>query len=329
MATAQAPFRRYNFTDARLIELCIEKIAFARRDETELATVGILEAWVDDFETRALAFGAMPTDTIELGEQKQATEEKDVDADMVKDKLKELRSAAKRALGEKSVEYKKFGFLNLDDFGDSDLLKMALVVPALTAKHAAVLATKGWEAADNTELASLLSTFVGGIQNQVLEVASRDDATEDRIKEGNEIYDQLANELCEAGKGYWRTRSESKYNDYEIFNTSTGSDTFTATLTLELTPGQVGNFDISAFDPEKIVSILFESINANGQNYAGTSPTVEPDGPVLNVNAGESILKTAAEVETELGFNETHDFLNVKNNGVTVGTFKVTLTVHN
>ncbi|MES2620097.1 MAG: hypothetical protein V4615_04525, partial [Bacteroidota bacterium] len=202
MPTFIEPQRDYKFSDGRLIEIGIEKIAVARRDATELLTLGITEEWVDDLEEQVMAFAAMPTDVVELGEQKEATDIKEVEEGELLDKLKELRSAAKRALGEKSSSYQKFSFHDLSKFTDGDLVKLSMILPALTTKHSVVLATKGWDAADNTALQNMLTDFVGGMQNQTLESDSRDTATENRVTEANDLYDKIENELCEAGKAY-------------------------------------------------------------------------------------------------------------------------------
>ena len=311
MTTAQAPVRAYKFTDARLIELCLEKIAFAERDATELLTVGVTAVWVSDFETRVLTFGAMPTDTIELGEQKEATEEKEVDADMVKDKLKELRSAAKRALGEKSNDYGQFGFINLDNFKDSDLLKIALVVPALTTKHAVILATKGWLAADNTELNTLLTTFVSGIQNQVLEIGSRDSAAAVRVNEGNEVFNLLNNELCEAGKGYWRTISEAKYNDYLLFNTESGSG-LSNVVVEGFAPFGISDIEVPPFTPTDSTTMQLEI----------SAPVQVSYGPALGPPMGATVWfptpplqnKTFEAYAALTGYSIINTFLKFQNN---------------
>ncbi len=327
MSTFISPDRDYRFSDARLIEIALEKIAFAERDATELATVGITPVWVTDLENQVLAFGAMPTDTIELGEQKEATEEKEADADLLIDKLKELRSAAKRALGEKSVAFDTFGFKGLDKFKDSDLLKIALVIPALTTKHAVVLATKGWLAADNTELQTMFTDFVGGIQNQAMETGSRDIATDDRIAEGNEVYNLLENELCEAAKSYWRTRSAAKYNDYIIYNTGSGTSGINIVREAELTGAMPVNIPIADIIFTSHTRVLIEITNNAQQAYAGATPAAvyNMGDPLLDLAIGNEDL-TAAEFAAATGLGTVGDFLMVRLVGVGPGHFKITFT---
>ena len=202
MTTFKAPVRDYKFTDARLIEIILEKVAFAGRDATELLTKGITATAVSDLQAGALTFGAMPSDDVELGEQQEATSEKDSDADSLRDKLKELRSSATRAFGNKSGTYNQFGLKSLDDCNDSDLLRVRLVAHGVAVTYVTELTAKGYTAADNTALASMITTYVSGLQNQSMEIGSRDNAQEARVLAGNTLYNLLENELCEAAKSY-------------------------------------------------------------------------------------------------------------------------------
>jgi len=261
MPTFIPPVRDYKFSDARLIEIGLEKIAFAQRDAAELLTMGIDAAWVTALNTQLLAFGAMPSDELERGEQVGATEDKVEDMELVKDKLKELRSAAARAFGEKSAEYKQFNFLGLDKFTDADVLKLTLILPAVTTTYAVQLATKGWDAADNTELQNLFNNVVGSLQNQSLETGSRDTAQENRVLAGNAVYNLLQNELCEAGKAYWRTRSAAKYNDYFIHDTPSGNNPNEVTFKGVVTDSATNN---------PIEGVLF--------NVGGNTTTSEANG---------------------------------------------------
>jgi hypothetical protein len=108
MTIFKEPVREYKFADGRLVEIAFEKIAFARRDETELTGEGIDPTWVDDLADKVTAFGELPSDDVELSEQREATEEKNDDEDALLEKMRELRSAARRAFGEKSAAYKRF-----------------------------------------------------------------------------------------------------------------------------------------------------------------------------------------------------------------------------
>ncbi|MES2621638.1 MAG: hypothetical protein V4615_12375 [Bacteroidota bacterium] len=324
MSTFLAPKRVYNFSDARLIELGLEKIVFARRDETELLTLGVTAEWVDDFETQILAFGAMPTDTIELGEQKEATDEKELDADQLLDKLKELRSAAKRALGEKSSAYGKFGFKEIDKFKERDVAYLALVIPALTTKHAVVLATKGWDVADNTELGNMLTAFATSKGNQNIEIGSRDTATENRIVEGNVIFNMLGNELCEAGKDYWRTRSEAKHNDYEIFNTASGTSGITVVVEGNYAISETVTADITGVNSNPESTVTIEAEESPAGFFASETSAGLPTGTRYDRTEGSSITMLVDDFKVLIGWSPTKQVIRVQNIGMVAGSYKLT-----
>lgn len=219
MSNFEEPVRAYKFSDSRLVQVCTEIIAFARRDATELATVGITATWVNDLETAKNTFALLPTDEVELGEQEAATEEKDEDAEAVREVLRDLRTAAHRAFGVHSGNYKKFGLKDLDDFTDDKLVSKAQINQGVATTHAAELAAKGFDASAIASLGTLAAALVDSMTNKALEVGSRDTAQETRVVAGNALYKMLEDELCFAAKNYWRTRSAAKYNDYIIHHT--------------------------------------------------------------------------------------------------------------
>ncbi len=96
---------------------------------------------------------------------------------------------------------------------------------------------------------------------------------------------------------------------------------------VSLGPGAAGNFSLAGINLEKVVSIEYETINANAQFYAAASPTDFPGGTVHNLAANNTVVKTMEQVVTELGFGETLPYMNVRNNDIVPGVFKLTFTV--
>jgi len=271
MANFPTPVRTYNFSDARLVDLCIEKCAFAERDETELLTKGITDVWVADLLARALAFAAMPSDAIERAEQADATGDKDETADAMRDKVKELRSTAARTFGGNSGNYKKFDLTNIDKLRADELHTVALAAKGVAITYATELATKGWLAADNTELQNLCDAYVESRKTQNMETGDRDNKQEARVIEGNAIYDLLENQLCEAGKEYWRTLSAAKYNDYLIYDAASGGNplTFSGTVTDNVTGALLADVNLIA-DGELIT--ITNAVGAFSKTFTISEP---------------------------------------------------------
>ncbi len=330
MATFKPPVRSYNFTDARLIEIGLEKIAFANRDATELATMGVSAPWVTAFNAQLLTFAALPSDETELGEQEEATGEKEVDAGALLDSLKDLRSAAARAFGDKSARYRQFGLKDLDALTDAQLLRNGMVAHGVAIIYATELAAKGYDAADNTALQTLINDYVSGLQNQKIEIGSRDIAQEARVMAGNDIYQLLQNELCEAGKAYWRTRSAAKYNDYLIYNNETGTNPNTITQEGTIAANEVVNIsaligDLPDADDNTVIS-LFNTSTENDFElifYSSPSPAAQPvpTDPQVSVGSSESVDRPF----TDALFQQPN--FNVYNPNPTAGSWKVVVNL--
>lgn len=224
MSNFKAPVRDYNFSDGRLIEIANEKLEFATRDAAELVTVGISAGFLTALDADIKNFGELPSDETELGEQEEATEEKDEVAEEVREYMRNMRSAAQRCFGINSPRYHQFGLEEMTKFTDSELLRRALVAHQVAVTYATELDTKGYTALDNSAFKARIEVYVKKIKEKAMEVGSRDIAQETRVLKGNALYHHLEDELCEAAKNYWRTRSAAKYNDYIIYNNETGTE---------------------------------------------------------------------------------------------------------
>jgi hypothetical protein len=185
----------------------------------------------------------------------------------------------------KALLTKDFGFKDMDKLKDGQFLKLAMVAKGVAAGFVTELTAKGYDAADNTALGTLITTYVDGLQNQNLEIGSRDSAQENRVLKGNEIYGLLEKELCEAAKSYWRTRSAAKENDYIIYNNESGHGAPEGTTNTPVLNGQIvvlvngvapadpGHFYFKNRGPAGcILHIYFGSLVSN--LYAGTGITL-------------------------------------------------------
>ena len=59
--------------------------------------------------------------------------------------------------------------------------------------------------------------------------------------------------------------------------------------------------------------------------YASSMPNGTPGGAFLDVQAGQTITKSAEELVSLLGLNDTNNFFNVQNIGAMNGHYKITL----
>ena len=72
-----------------------------------------------------------------------------------------------------------------------------------------------------TALNTKITTFDTALNNQITAIRQRDITTEERTTKANEVYRTLA-KICTLGKNIWYGVNEAKYNDYVIYDTTSG-----------------------------------------------------------------------------------------------------------
>ena len=186
------------------------------------------------------------------------------------------------------------------------------------------LTAKGFTSADNSDLQGLIKTFVIGLQNKSLEAGSRDIAQENRVEKGNEIYDLLENQLCVAGKNYWRTRSAAKYNDYFIYNNASGSNG------IKMVEGDVPaatTLNIEAPSAVHITPTSTIKIEVSGaalQFYGSLTQGGLPVGQVYEVPVS-AVTLSPEEFSVLTGYTGSPMFLTVRNAGTETAHYKLTV----
>ena len=214
--------RDYKFSDGFLKQKCDTVATSVTRDQTEFTPRGIVAADVTAFETQSENFGLLATDEELLGEVSTATEIKDTAAELVRVKVRTVRTMAENKWGEGSARYRTYDFKDMSELPDEDLVRLGRRVIRVGNNQLTDLATEGLDAAFLTALDGLVVSFDKEIDDQSDSVEDRDIATEDRIENGNALYKVLVR-FCNTGKDIWINRDEAKYNDYVIYNTPSGA----------------------------------------------------------------------------------------------------------
>ncbi|MFZ4672601.1 MAG: hypothetical protein ACOYLT_11395, partial [Flavobacterium sp.] len=180
--------RLYNFSDAKLVLIGNEKIAFMRRDKTEFDKFNIKTPDVNLLETQITAFENTETDVEAVADQTDATAVKTKLADNLREAIRNVMARAALKFGEKSAKYRKFGTDALARQTDSDLFITAKRVVRVANIFFADLATKGLTAGMLTEITTLGDEFIDLVVDVRVEVSARDIKQEDRVEAGNAIY---------------------------------------------------------------------------------------------------------------------------------------------
>lgn len=215
--------RLYNFSDAKLIELGNEKIAFMRRDLEEFQSFGLNEAKFLDLETKISKFSNLVTDIESSNEQVQITEQKDAKAEELITAIRSVMTRVAQKYGDTTARYANYGTDALSKQSDAELLVTAKRVVRVGTTNLANLSEEGLTTAHLDAITLLNDEFNNLLINQKLKIGERDILQEDRVEEGNAIYALLV-KYTQTGQDIWETSDVAKYNDYVLYNTPSGEE---------------------------------------------------------------------------------------------------------
>jgi hypothetical protein len=215
--------RLYNFSDAKLIDVGNEKIAFMRRDAEAFASFGLDETKFAELEARITAFSNLVTDIEKSNEQVQITEQKDLKAEELRTAIRSVMTRVAQKYGAGSARYANYGSDSLAKQNDADLLVTAKRVVRVGTANLNDLAGEGLQVSHLNKITELNDEFNVLLIDQKLKIGERDIQQEDRVEDGNKIY-MLLTKYTQTGQDIWEASDVAKYNDYIIYNTPSGEE---------------------------------------------------------------------------------------------------------
>jgi hypothetical protein len=221
MGKKREAIREYRFTDAKLERKGGEVIQLIERDADEMEDRGINEERKNRLIELRESFAKFPTDQYYLGHQSIATENKDNARARLITLLRSVFNAAENVFGYGSSQYLQLGSGNLTKLTDDNLVRNTRNTVVIATKYLDDLRSEGLTDTKIAELISLNKTFDESIDELLTAKRNRDIATKDRIDKGNALYNEIV-KICNTGKDIWYEKNESKYNDYVLYNTSSG-----------------------------------------------------------------------------------------------------------
>jgi len=221
MAKKEAIATKFRFTYAELKQKADNTLLLIDRDIAEFNNYGFTPAKRTELEAAIESFANFPTDMQMEGMQIAATDARDEARNALESKMRSILLAVKNTFGENTATYRGFGKSNLSRQYDDELIRNAKDMIAETQEYLAELEAEGITLAKVTQLEDAKNTFDIAIDAQRKTVKNRDKATEKRILLANTLYDLIAR-YNETGKTIWYEVSESKHNDYIIYDTPTG-----------------------------------------------------------------------------------------------------------
>ncbi|MFN8284392.1 MAG: hypothetical protein U0U67_14320 [Chitinophagales bacterium] len=307
---------KFNFSFGKLKQQADETVNLIDRDILEFTDRGYTAARRTEFINAIAEFHDFPTDEQMDGIKQTATEEKDKARDVVESKMRTMFLAAKNVFGLNSGKYREFGNPDLTSLNDANLSRDANMMVTTAGKYLTLLAAEGVTPAKITALDDAQKEFDKKIDEQKTAISNRDNSTEDRAKLANVVYDLLV-KYCETGRDIWYETSEAKYNDYIIYNTPSGTDDDGGSadaLSGTVNPSTVKT--VTSVDEDATITM---SNTGTEKLYFALSPTEGAGGIDFTVQAGETLVKSTAEMSPD----GDGTFLLVKNPEAVAGSYEV------
>ncbi len=215
----QAGHRQYNFPDADLYLQCMERIRDAHRDIPFFEKYGYGLDRLKTFMAMCEKFRALPDDDELVGDQMVVTEKKYEAAENLKTAIRSLMTRVAMKYSNRSGRYRKFGTAKIGDMTDAQLLFCGRRVVRVARQQIDFLADVGVNENVLQRIVEAYQAFENALNIQQDKISDRDIAVENRIEQGNKLYQELII-LCDIGKDIWAEKDPVKYEGYTIYESN-------------------------------------------------------------------------------------------------------------
>ena len=215
----QATHRQYNYPDADLYLQCMERIKAANRDLASFAQYGYDKQRLAKFLAMCEKFRNLPDDDELVGDQMLTTEKKSTASEKLKSAIRSIMTRVAIKYNNRSGRYRKFGTAKMGDMTDAQLLFCGRRVARVARQQYDFLSDVGISENNIQKVVDTCRNFENALNIQQDKVADRDIAVENRIKQGNKIYEELI-VLCNIGKDIWAETDPIKYESYTIYESN-------------------------------------------------------------------------------------------------------------
>ena len=219
MHTKEEKVREYNLTDGDLMQLGDKAVFLINRDAAELLAFGIDAVDVAFITDMTEEFKNFSSDEVMAGAVMVATEVKNAAGEALMADIRAIMVRAQIAFGASSAKYKSFGSKGMNKMNDNQIYRLGKRVVERATFYLAELATEGLTQAIVDQLNTLTIAFDDAIDAKEKAIIYREIATSGRVELGNVLYGKIA-KVFVAGRNYWISRNEAKYNDYIIYKSS-------------------------------------------------------------------------------------------------------------
>jgi len=226
------------------------------------------------------------------------TDYRNLKAEVVRNAIRPIAARFAVKFGEQSGQYRALRADNLSQQRGDELVRTARAVSRRATLYLMELASEGLTAAIIADLDAKTQLLDDAIDSQLDAVKNRDIAVDERIKNGNDLYEALMN-LAEYGKSAWFSVNEAKYNDY-IVNES--SKKAAQVLTGSVNMSQVVNLSVADVANDTVITVTADGGAA--VVYFAEEPSDSPNAFQQTVAAGTSRTFVASDIGFASGSRE-------------------------
>ncbi|HHB79600.1 MAG TPA: hypothetical protein ENK85_10250, partial [Saprospiraceae bacterium] len=114
----QGFYRKYNFPDADLYAMVVDRLKYAQRDMNSFKEFGMSMTKLKGIQSRALQFYNLPNDDELVGNQMVVTEKKYDKANLLKSAIRAVMTRVAMKYGQRSGRYRAYGTAKMSDMSD-------------------------------------------------------------------------------------------------------------------------------------------------------------------------------------------------------------------
>ncbi len=210
---------KFDFSYAELMAQALEKQAFLERDQDELAVKGITADNLAEYATKMAAFQAINDDGVFKALESEAVQIRNAAQEALGVKLRNIAGTAANVLGDKSAQYRTFGYDKIAGAEPPLFLLQAEIIADRADAYRPQLDTKGIDGDYIAAVRTDITAFQQTIKDVATAAGNRDVATQTRRAAANTLYDIIVN-LADLAKILYVDTNEAKYNDYIIYHKS-------------------------------------------------------------------------------------------------------------
>lgn len=213
--------RIFRLTDAVLKQKADEYIDLLDRDFTEFADRGYNAAKKFELTTARDTVENFPNDEQLEAIKINLTEQKDAARKALEKTMRSIFNMAENVFGQYSAKHKEFGNADISQQSDAEIVRVAKIMSLTAEKYLFELSAEGLTPEKINILMMQRNTLDVAIDAQAKGISDRDLATESRVEVLNALY-QLLIKYAGIGQDIFYETNEAKYNDYIIYDTTSG-----------------------------------------------------------------------------------------------------------